>query len=340
MFSLVKKVVALFAFLLVCALPIRAMDQKHTHEFHSIIMPGLNGGGGQTSRANNVVNTAPQNTTEYDILPAAQADLGQKNCVADFERQFNQNRTTLNRKYLLYGFSQGTATLTHWLAKKTHAQQNEATQLLVLEGVLGSGNSAIQHTVGYHAPFAPYLPFARLWLPWAAKAVALRGYNPLGTTTIELAKKLSPTLPVVIMHNQGDTELSINDAREYYCALREQGNNNAYLMEIDNGKAHCEVLSEYYREDGYPERHDKIRDLQAIYKKHGLPSKPQGNSYEPIDDHNSPFHFTQEYQPSVQEVRRRISKTTGYKNILRNTIDIMSGALILGGIWWKYFSKK
>lgn len=321
---------------LVAFLPINAMEDKQANEYYSVVMPGQNGAGGSTFAQNHVVNTQEENTSHYQTLRGPNIDLGQNNCIADFERQYSNDQKAKNKARLFYGVSQGTATLTNWLAQKTHKEQNETAKLLVLEGVLGSGNSGIQHTIASSPyAFATYFPFARLWLPLATKVAAFRSYNPLGKTAIASAKKLSPQLPIVIMHNKGDKQLSINDAREYYCTLREQGNNNAYLMETDNGNAHFDVLSSYYRVDNYPERIAKIQALQAIYRQHNLPASSETSA----GDEKNPA-LAQQYQPTVQEVRQRISSTNGYKNILRNTIDILSGALILGSIWWKWIAKK
>jgi hypothetical protein len=322
-----------------------AMENKQDNEFYSIVMPGQNGAGGDTFVQNNVVNTRSDQTYRYQTLQGSTIDLGQGNCIADFERQYNNDPKAKNKKRLFYGVSQGTATLTNWLAKKTHKEQNETAKLLVLEGVLGSGNSGIMHTIHSVFPTATYLPFARLWLPLVAKFAAFRTYNPLGKQAISSAKKLSPALPVVIMHNQGDPQLSINDAREYYCTLREQGNDNAYLIETNNGAAHFDILQgplhdpfehSHRRGANDEEIATKKASLQEIYKKHGLPSACDTSSGSTPVDHA----LIAPCQPAVQEVRQRISATNGYKNVLRNAIDIMSGALILGGIWWKYFAKK
>lgn len=338
-----KAALMVLALLGIGGISLASQDQKHSDEFHSIIMPGMNGGGGNYDnqgnvdfRDNHVVNTPSARTSCYTHLRSG-IDMGQGNCIADFERQYNQDalaRAT-NTARLFFGVSQGTATLTNWLAQKNHAEQEQAARLLVLEGVLGSGNHAIMHTVENRVwrPLT-YFPFARAWIPLVAK-FAFPSYNPFGKQAISSAKKLSPNIPVVLMHNKGDTETTINDARKYYCTLRESGHNNAYLVETDNGEAHFNILANCHQEYGYPERGAKIAALQAIYKEHNLPIAADTSSGTPRNP-----ALAKSYQPSVQEVRQRISTTNGYKNIARNTIDIVSAALALGAIWWKYFAKK
>ena len=336
MFSNKKNTLLYASIFLAVSLQAHGMENKQNQEFHSIIMPGLNGGGGADHIDNNVVNTL--NPSRYTPLKGWNIDLGQGNCIRDFERQFNQDTQAKNKQRLFFGISQGTATLTNWLAQKSHSEQEKAAKLLVLEGVLGSGNSAIMHNAhSYAHPLITYLPFARAWIPFVAK-VFFPTYNPFGKQAICSAKKLSRKLPVVILHNKKDPETPINDAREYYCTLREQGNNNAYLMEVDNGAAHFDVLSQDYRRDGFPGRNTKIEALQAIYRQHDLPTAPSSEATSGGTPKNPELAL--QYQPSVQEVRHRISQTNGYKNFFRNSIDLVSSALILGGIWWKYFSKK
>lgn len=344
-FSTIKTTILALALMAFGSQAALAMDPKHSHEFHSIIMPGQNGAGGYSFKQNCIVNTPKTNfdltnkTHRFDTL-RSRIDLGQGNCIHDFDRQYQQYLKKIRpgetsqapKKTLLFGVSQGTATLTNWLAQKTHKEQKETTELLLLEGVLGSGNRGIMHTVESAAPIVTYLPFARAWMPFLAK-IFFPTYNPFGKSALSSAKKLSPELPVVIMHNKGDKQLSINDARELYCTLRESGNDNAYLIETDNGAAHFDILSPWYRQDGYPERQEKIAALQAIYKKHGLPR---------VQDESEPTaELLQEtYQPSVQTVKDRIKATNGYKNVIRNVIDVAAGALALGAVWWKYFYKK
>lgn len=298
-------------------------------QFTSISVPGQNGGGTYTFRQNNIVNTRDWIKTTY---PRKKIDLGQGNCVAHFESQIPEQlklgaiNKRQHEKYLLYGVSQGTATITNWVAQMPHNEQQEKIGGIVLESTLGSGNSAIMHNAQRidRVKALTYLPFSRLWVPWVAK-FKFPTYNPLGKQAISSAKKISPNIPVVIMHAPNDPETSINDSRRLYCKLRENGNQNAYLFEIDTEK---EVHVDLFDHDRQKDR--KIAALQAIYKKHNLP-------------HNSgmviPNVVPQEVQPPVEEVRQRIKNHDWKKRYVRNAIDILSAGLELGYLYSRYTKK-
>lgn len=129
------------------------------------------------------------------------------------------------------------------------------------------------------------------------------------------------------MHHKNDFQLDVNDARQMYCTLRENGNNNTYLMEVDNqDKAHFDILDT----ESPQEKSRKIAGLQAIYQKQGLPhdaSKLQQN-IRPED-----------FQPAVQDVKKKIEKSSWKKRWIRNAIDIASIAGIAGWLYSKYRKK-
>jgi hypothetical protein len=296
-------------------------------DYISVSVPGQNGGGTWAFRQNNIVNTRDWIKTNH---PRQKIDLGQGNCISHFERQIPEQlklgatNKRRHEKYLLYGVSQGTATVTNWVAQMPHAEQQEKIGGIILESTLGSGNSAIMHNAERMAKPITYLPFSRVWTPWVAKTM-FPTYNPLGKQALKSAKKISPQIPVVIMHAPNDPELSINDSRKLYCKLRENGNQNAYLFEIDTDK---EVHVDLFDHDRQKDR--KIAALQVIYKKHNLP-------------HNSemviPNEVPKEFQPSVQEVRRRIKNHDWKKRYVRNVIDIVSAGLALGYLYSKFAKK-
>lgn len=294
-------------------------------KFYSVIMPGQNGLGGGSYRESGLLHTPECDTFHFDTFrDQSKIDLGQDNCVADFDRQYQQSglaaKRAAGKKMLLYAASQGTATVTNWLAQKTHAEQLESTGLVLLEAVLGAGNSAIEHSVAnlMGRRCVPYLPFSRVWLPAVAKKMAYPAYNPRGKQAIEEARKLSPNLPIVIMHNKGDRQLSINDARKYYCAVKSQGNSNAYLMEVDKGHGHIDLLE--------PSDTQEISALQKIFQRQVLFSDLSGvRGF-------SGFDVLKAYQPSVETVEKRIANSEGAKIKLQNTIDAGFCSLIVAGV--------
>jgi hypothetical protein len=291
--------------------------------YTSVIVPGQDKLGGASFKRNFIVNTRQCLET---TPPCIDIDLGQGNCIRHFQDNLLQHNESLqNKKYILCGTSQGAATLVNWAAQMPQEKQKEKIGCMVLESPLGSGNSTIMYQAEQIAGPITMLPFSRFWGPVIAKAFFFPKYNPLGKQAISSAAKISPEVPVIIMHAPNDRQISINDSRKLYCNLRENGNQNAYLMEIDtNLPAHLDVL-DYDREKG-----KKIAALQAIYKKHKLPYNSQ------IDTRNINIKA---FQPTLQEVRQKIESRERIPRYLRNTIDILSAGLALGYLYSKFAKK-
>ena len=306
---------------LMISMPVHAMEESNSKKeaFYSIILPGQNGGGGASFTKNNIVNT--DHFTQYETLEnQLKIDLGQGNCIQNFEKQLDNDEKVKDSKLLLYGISQGTATLVNFLAKKSHTEQEEKIGCLFLEAVLGSGNNAILHTIqSTMSPWITSAPFARFWLPWVAK-VFYPTYNPYGKQAFSSAKKISPNIPIVIMHNKGDTQLTINDARKLYCILSEN-NNNVYLFETNNRAKHFDIL------EGAQEKIIKIAALQTIYKKHNLPYE------EPTTEIDLAT-----YQPTIKNVQKIINNATQSDYYVRNTIDFIAASIVLPYLAYFYYN--
>lgn len=329
-------------------------EREESQSPYSIIMPGQNGDGGGTFIKNGVINT--KNCRTYQSIGAnpdvpanemaseiARIDLGQDQCVDYFEQQYSQDPQAQSGNNLLFGVSQGTATLVHFLAKKSHAQQEQMAKGLVLESVLGSGNSAILHTVS-NVPLVTYLPFARFWAPWAAKAFAFPYYKPYGQQAFSSIKQISPNIPIIMIHDQNDPQLSVNDARQAYINARKAGHQKVYLMETNCGQPrHFDLFGGKNR---VAKDMQKIAALQAIYKKEGLPftTSTQNNNQNATHgatDLTPMMHKTNitDYQPSVEEVQKRIDKSTRCSFWARNAIDTLACAGIASHVYYKYLKK-
>lgn len=275
--------------------------------YHAIIMPGQNGLGGGSFVAKNIINTEYTRfeTNSEDI------DFGQTHCIEYFSKQmgsFSQKIAPLDRekkpqKVIFCGVSQGTATLLNWLARREHKEQESITGAIVLEAVLGTPSSAICHTVKNFKPMVSSIPGSRYWLPLAAK-FKFPSYNPYGINALESAEKISPNIPVIIMHNRTDQQLSINDARKLYCVLRKKSD-RVYLIESNlRIQAHIDILAH----EGSESALKKIGAIQAIYKKYGLPYYSQIQLP----------HDLSEFQPSIEEVQVRIEE---FDSAERSTIS-------------------
>lgn len=260
-------------------------------------------------------------------------DLGQQKCINTFDDDFKTwHWTPGNLSFILAGTSQGTATILNWLGQKPHAEQEEIACALFLESVLGSGNSGIMHTVGM-VPGATYLPFSRAWIPLAAKALHPH-YKPWGMQAMESASNISPNIPVIIMHHVLDKQTCIDDARRVYCQLKKTGNENVYLFEIEGTSArswdtirHIDVI------DFDENKNEKVRDIQFIFQKHGIEvTRPK------LEERD-----ISAYQPSIEEVEKRIAANSGRKNFIRNIIDCSAGIALVAGVSYlakQYFTQR
>jgi len=221
------------------------------------------------------------------------------------------------------------------LAQLSHEEQKKRAQCLVLEAVVGSGNSVIMHTASNTRMFYPlfplltYTPFSRLWIPAAAKLTIYPAYNPFGQQVYKSAKKLSPEIPVVILHDRNDPQCPLNDARDLYCTLRECGNNKAYLIETAGPvAAHVNVL------DNDILRVTHISAIHQIFKENGLPYNP-----DELILLRDLMAFKADFQPDPKDIRRQIARETWTKRYLRNTVDVLSASALVYGAY-RYVKSK
>lgn len=345
-----------------------SLNKEEKSVNYSIILPGANENKGIYSSDNGITNA--QATEPYTSLnpktyvPTGEIetfDLGQTNCIKHFAQQWesNTNKWGLNNvgKNIMYGISHDTATLINALAKTKHEMQEILTKGIVLESVLGSGDNFIWQDAVSTCPQITYLPFARLWLPRLLGSCIYQAYKSNGPQLLSSIKKISPNVPVIIMHNVNDSVHPINDARQAYINARNANHNNVYLMEINTSKSvHYDLL-------GGQNSNKKLEDiaaLQAIYKKEGLPYI----RYTPEINHRSstPTHMSnaldnlqaikisqvdlheqieqiklQDYQPSIKDVQARINTSTRFGRWTRNAIDAATVGGIAGLIYYKYF---
>lgn len=303
-------------FLLV--LPVASAEEglAGNNGYRAVVLPGMNGRGGESHRKLGIDNT--DNTQRYETLSGRKIDFGQEHCIDHFERQLARDLArdpSVTKGTIFYGTSQGTATLLNCFGRKPFVEQEHLAKALVLESVLGSGNSAIRQTTSSFSPLgrlAAALPFSRAWLPLCAKA-AYPSYSPWGLQAISSAAKISPNIPVIIMHNRGDEILNIRDARAVYCSLLRSGHKKTYLIEANNGNRHLNILD--YSKRRIDERDKIIAGLQNIYLHEGLPVSAAF------------FSGSQDiakYQPSLRSTQLRV--TLSPPSIMHKIVD--SGALV------------
>ncbi len=266
--------------------------------FRSITLGGVDGRGGEGHAELGIVNTFPGDTQRYETLKGRRIDLGQANCIRHFEDQLARDDKFAQSRTIFYGTSQGAATLLNWLGQKPPEEQDHLAEGLVLESVFDSGNSAIMQATRAFLPLGSLvagLPLSRMLLPLLAKTFVYQSYCPCGLQPVSSAAKISPNIPVVIMHNRGDKMLSISGARAVYCSLVGAGHKKTYLIEVDNEDRHLNILR--YPRHRKAQRNEILVDLQNIFLKEGLPvSARRFSAHKNIT----------KYQPSWRKVKWQI----------------------------------
>lgn len=285
------------------------------------------------------------------LLDQIKTDLGQKNCIKVFHERFtkeiSQTIENEDQKFTFCGVSQGAATLINWLAANKNMQKRVAA--LILEGPLVNVNDTALHCVdNYFTIFRKLslplpIPFMRYWLPWALK-LRFPTYNPLGTQALTSACRLDEipeNAPIIIIHNKGDKIVSINDARKLYTTLRKK-HDKTYILEVDNGEKHINVLSLAYGLD----LNKKItvnaqitailKELRTISPSEIKPTtQAHSTGQETIDHTASPTTQSTETesspsQPDPKKLETQIQQETKMKRWIRNVIDLAAISLISG----------
>lgn len=281
--------------------------QANEQAYHAIILPGQNGLGG-SSLAKHLLRPESSKVAYRVPRNLLTIDLGQEQCVKHFDEQFANDQLKHNKKLLLCGVSQGSATLINWLSLKSFQEQEQLVGCLTLEAVLGSPNNAVCHTAYSNLPILRYTPGSRLWLPLCAKALFPR-YKPWGMNALTSADALSPNIPVIIMHNEGDTQLCVNDARLLYCNLA-QRSDRVYYFEFNKGNWHFDLLDRACTKD---EQQIKVAAMHAIYKKYYLPYN-DAPEISAVD--------LAQFQPPIELIKKKIAAHNTIQKNVQNIIDV------------------
>lgn len=225
-----------------------------------VVIPGQNGLGGQ-----NVRTVLPQfKQVHYVSTPEVFPDLGQSRCIKYLKETMNPLLADNNvEDIIIHASSQGTATAINYLANNP----SQKVKALILEAVMGSGNSAVSHTVKNlmepHMTLKPTkIPGSYYFLPYLAK-FQMPLYSPSGMQPILNLHKLPRDLPIILIHSVADPQLSFHDAEAIYAGLRTFGNDSAYLLPVEE-RGHVCLLNTL-------KRGHLTNSLHHILKKHGLP---------------------------------------------------------------------
>jgi len=219
---------------------------------HLIIVPGLNGQGGEN--VDIVLPYFSQKPTLKHLVgtPDIIIDFGQGRCQKYLDATVNSLGDT---KKIIHASSQGTATAINYTAK--HPGQISA---LILESIMLSGNHAIEYN----------LPIPRCYhiLPYLAKII-YPFYAPAGEQPILNANELPINIPIIILHDENDFQLSYKGAKALYAFLKNK-NPNVYLMTKKSLDGEHISLLTWSEDTTNDTNQNKIDAINAILQNHKL----------------------------------------------------------------------
>lgn len=240
-----------------------ALAMESQPNTHLLVIPGQNGMGGQ-----NVPTVLPyfsQHNRKHLIpTPLQNPDFGQTTCQNYLKEALDSLKDTdvihNNDHLILHGSSQGTATTINYAANNP-----KNIKALILESVMLTGNSAIFHTVdNMMIPESCDLPDSSYYpLSYTAK-VMYPSYSPTGEQPINNIDKLPNNLPIIILHDTQDFQLSFKDAQALYAYLTSvRQNENVYLFAQESQRGeHINLLKENNTQE--------ISAINTILQLHGL----------------------------------------------------------------------
>lgn len=188
---------------------------------------------------------------------------------------------------------------------------------------MGSGNSAINHTVKtLMFPGIDYLPGSYYWLPYLAKC-SFPYYKPAGQQPILSLEGFPRDVLVIIIHATRDPQLSYDDALSLYYGLRHLGNQNVYLFTIDVD-AHVLLLR----------RNANRREISAInqiFKNNQLPYNKEILEGNELDSEQ-----LKKYQPPEDQYKTLYESFVKKENIIKKYVSKIVAAGFVVGL--SYFS--
>ena len=298
------------------------MNSPHPRT-HLIVVPGQNELGGantdivlpQYAFASLKAQPPIKRYTATTPLTWLSTDLGQEQCQSHLNKVFSDNK--LQNPVIIHGSSQGTATTINYVAKNP-----TVAKALILESVLLTGNSAIHHTVKkFVSRRLASVPGSYYWIPYFAKFL-YPGYTPAGEHAIANIDKLPADLPIIIVHDENDPQLSFEDSQALYAYLKHtKANKNVYLISpASEWAGHVELL----------EMHNKreISAINTILQQNNIltqdPDYLEGHDTTVETSHR----YLKKYEPAFGFTLPRVNQEkyeelkTHYLQIAPNTVDL------------------
>ena len=234
-----KNYVILFIFLINFSNGVESNPQKKSLKV--FVIPGQNGLGLDKNYVTQATGISPKNIHRVKTPTGyLSVDLGQSGCTKHLKDALKNNKDN----FIVYANSQGTATALNFFSE--NPQYKDKCKGMVLEAVLGSGNSAIYHTCHsimdqLNIPALKKIPGLYYLAPYFAKAL-FPTHSPGGDQPIKSVENLDIDGPIIIAHSRNDLQLSHKDARAIYYALR-QKKEDVYLISKE-GRKHINLLQQ------------------------------------------------------------------------------------------------
>lgn len=250
-------------------------DSKLDDIVHLVVLPGTGKVGDKDKEY--IHGIFPQfEQVHWSKSPEWPPDLGQEQCLACLKETMDPliEEKDINR-IILHGSSMGTATALNYVAENA-----DKVKMVILEGIIASGNSPISLAVEMISPMLIKIPLSYYWLPYFAKVAMglftptekgfefnwgkkfqICPYWPTGKQPFLSVEKIPQDLPIVLLHSIYDG-LPLEQAKAIYEGLKSKGHNDVYLIPIIE-KGHDHLLN--------PKKNQKeIAALHKILQKHNL----------------------------------------------------------------------
>ena len=331
-------------------------DALPSQRYVYIIVPGQGNFGG-TEHDDKLPQTIPEHYKKEVIrlkTPHAKTnnffcnkdDFGQNNCQDLLHEKLDELFAQANIKFIIHAYSQGTASILNYISGLELADQNKEEkrtskiEALILESVMISGFSAINHFVGKHFHycglpvgfFCSQLLYSDYWIPILAHKTTFPNFDINGTQTIDILGNIPKTFPIIILHTPKDYVLPFDGALAAYQTLLKHKNNNVYFIPVDRN-IHIDMTSPHIQHKEDPgsflelqskgdNARAKVINILKMLDIYDLTKTEEGSDKEKSDIDLTQFQpkFDRHYD---KKHRKNVDNTRSFYNTLVSTATTM-----------------
>lgn len=226
-------------------------------------------------------------------------DFGQNRSIKFLRKTIAENNSKNSNGILIHATYEETATALNFAAE----DRDRLIKGLILETVLASGNTFIEHTLttafSAELRWLVELPLAYYWMPYIFKLSSFIFYSPGGKQPIKSIAKIPTDIPIIIINDHENFELSFDEARAF----------DPGLLREDYDLLYRDSLALYYGLKSrnknvyfidYSKRFFLVNIIQKILQKHDLLEKTNNitiareeidlNEYQPDHEQFASFY--------------------------------------------------